>query len=233
MVCKVILPYTVHTFNRGTYSVAGRPQNRHQDRTRLRPGRDHQARQLLSPSIVYTTNTHSYTQIRSVFTGVAMMGVMHFYFKFTQPLFIQALMGLKTIYDASLVSIHLFGKPAVGPLERPFKAASMFGGECTSCLPSAGSLSYIAGRKQFFHISRSTSVPFVIPSILAMCSPYIGVHHVPYSFPAKGSPSVSSLINSQFLSMGSVYPSVLHRLQWLLSYGCCYLLCSLYTPVSW
>jgi hypothetical protein len=58
-----------------------------------------------------------------------MMAVMHIYFKYTQPLFMQALMGLKGIYDAKIVAIHLFGKPAVGDLKRPFKAAGgMFGG---------------------------------------------------------------------------------------------------------
>jgi hypothetical protein len=49
--------------------------------------------------------------------------------KYTQPLFIQALMGLKNLYDAKPVAIHLLGKPAEGDLKRPFKAASMFGGK--------------------------------------------------------------------------------------------------------
>jgi hypothetical protein len=48
--------------------------------------------------------------------------------KYTQPLFIQALMGLKNLYDAKPVAIHIVGKPAEGDLKRPFKAASMFGG---------------------------------------------------------------------------------------------------------
>jgi len=68
------------------------------------------------------------TQLRSAYVGIAMMAVMHIYFKYTQPLFMQALMGLKGIYDAKIVAIHLFGKPAVGDLKRPFKAAGgMFG----------------------------------------------------------------------------------------------------------
>ncbi|KAF8956181.1 PHO88-related membrane protein [Flammula alnicola] len=65
--------------------------------------------------------------LRSVYMGIAMMGVMHIYFKFTQPLFIQALMGIKNLYDAKPVAIHILGQPAVGDLKRPFKAASMFG----------------------------------------------------------------------------------------------------------
>ncbi|RXW20201.1 hypothetical protein EST38_g5647 [Candolleomyces aberdarensis] len=65
--------------------------------------------------------------LKGVYTGVAMMGVMHIYFKFTQPLFIQSLMGLKSLYDAKIVQIYILGKPATGDLQRPFKAASMFG----------------------------------------------------------------------------------------------------------
>lgn len=54
-----------------------------------------------------------------------MMAFLHGYMKFTQPLFIQSLMGLKGVYDAQLVAIHIFGKKAP---ERPFKAApGMFG----------------------------------------------------------------------------------------------------------
>ena len=59
--------------------------------------------------------------------GIAMMAVMHIYFKFTQPLFIQSLMGLKTLYDAKPVAIHLLGKPATGELKRPFKTPALFG----------------------------------------------------------------------------------------------------------
>ncbi|KAJ8079318.1 phosphate transporter (Pho88) [Marasmius tenuissimus] len=65
--------------------------------------------------------------LRSVYMGVAMMGFLHGYMKYTQPLFVQSLMGLKGIYDAKPVAIHLLGKPAEGDLKRPFKTAAMFG----------------------------------------------------------------------------------------------------------
>jgi len=61
--------------------------------------------------------------IRAVYMAVAMMGFMHIYMKFTQPLFIQGLMGLKSLYEAKPIQIHLFGKPAEGDLKRPFKAS--------------------------------------------------------------------------------------------------------------
>ena len=57
-----------------------------------------------------------------------MMTVFHLYLKYTQPLFIQALMGLKNLYDAKPVAIHILGKPADGDLKRPWKVQSMFGG---------------------------------------------------------------------------------------------------------
>ncbi|TCD61821.1 hypothetical protein EIP91_007866 [Steccherinum ochraceum] len=65
--------------------------------------------------------------IRGVYMGLAMMVFLHGYMKYTQPLFIQALMGLKNLYDAKIVSIHLLGKPAEGDLKRPFVAPALFG----------------------------------------------------------------------------------------------------------
>lgn len=57
------------------------------------------------------------------------MAFLHIYLKYTQPLFVQALMGLKSLYEAKTVKIHLLGRPADGDLKRPFKGAGgMFGG---------------------------------------------------------------------------------------------------------
>ncbi|KAI5122513.1 hypothetical protein M0805_005241 [Coniferiporia weirii] len=67
--------------------------------------------------------------VRSVYIGLAMMGFLHVYMNFTQPLFIQGLMGLKGLYDAKPVAIYVLGKPAEGDLKRPFKSGGgMFGG---------------------------------------------------------------------------------------------------------
>ncbi|KAG6896173.1 hypothetical protein C0992_009867 [Termitomyces sp. T32_za158] len=65
--------------------------------------------------------------LRAAYMGIAMMAFMHLYLKYTQPLFIQALMTLKNLYDAKLVAIHVLGKKADGDLKRPFKTAGMFG----------------------------------------------------------------------------------------------------------
>ncbi|KAG5370287.1 Inorganic phosphate transport protein [Yarrowia sp. C11] len=66
--------------------------------------------------------------IRGVFTGIAMMGFMHIYMKYTNPLLLQSIMPIKSAIEQNIVQIHVFGKPASGDLKRPFKAASMFGG---------------------------------------------------------------------------------------------------------
>ncbi|KAL4882234.1 inorganic phosphate transporter Pho88 [Aspergillus karnatakaensis] len=67
--------------------------------------------------------------IKSQFMGVGMMGVMHLYFKYTNPLLIQSIIPLKGAFESNLVKIHVFGKPATGDLARPFKAATSFLGQ--------------------------------------------------------------------------------------------------------
>lgn len=63
------------------------------------------------------------TQIRSIFTSLAMMGFMHIYMKYTNPLVMQSISSVKSALEANIVKIHLFGTPATGDLKRPFKAA--------------------------------------------------------------------------------------------------------------
>ncbi|KAL5360751.1 inorganic phosphate transporter Pho88 [Aspergillus floccosus] len=64
--------------------------------------------------------------IKGQLMGVGMMGVMHLYFKYTNPLLIQSIIPLKSALESNLVKIHVFGKPATGDLQRPFKAANSF-----------------------------------------------------------------------------------------------------------
>lgn len=71
------------------------------------------------------------TQIKGVFTSVAMMGFLHLYLKYTQPLFVQAIMAFKSLYEAKTVKIHVLGQNAEGDLKRPFKTGpGLFGGAC-------------------------------------------------------------------------------------------------------
>lgn len=61
--------------------------------------------------------------VKSVFTSLAMMGFMHIYMGYTNPLVMQSVSSVKSAFEANIVKIHLFGVPAAGDLKRPFKAA--------------------------------------------------------------------------------------------------------------
>ncbi|KAL1582722.1 hypothetical protein WHR41_08618 [Cladosporium halotolerans] len=81
-----------------------------------------------------TTTVHAYDQqqLRNLFKsqvmGVGMMGVMHLYFHYTNPLLIQSIIPFKGALEGNLVKVHVFGQPAAGELKRPWKAAGGFGG---------------------------------------------------------------------------------------------------------
>ncbi|BFZ55594.1 phosphate transporter (Pho88) [Savitreella phatthalungensis] len=86
------------------------------------------------PSLV-TTTVKEYDMLelqkgfKGALMGVAMMAVMHLYFKFSQPLLVQSILPVKNAFETKLASIHVFGKPATGDNKRPFKAApGLFGG---------------------------------------------------------------------------------------------------------
>ncbi|KAF2446485.1 inorganic phosphate transporter-like protein pho88 [Karstenula rhodostoma CBS 690.94] len=91
------------------------------------------------PKFVATTvKAYDLQQLQSLFKaqlmGVGMMGVMHIYLKYTNPLLIQSIIPLKGAFEGNLVKVHLFGQPATGDLQRPWKAAggimgAMQGGE--------------------------------------------------------------------------------------------------------
>jgi Phosphate transport (Pho88) len=81
------------------------------------------------------------TQVKGVYTSIAMMGFLHVYLKYSQPLFVQAIMAFKSLYEAKIVKIHVLGQAADGDLKRPFKSGpGLFGGPCPSSSPSALSL---------------------------------------------------------------------------------------------
>lgn len=81
-----------------------------------------------------TTTIHSYDlqQLKSMFKsqlmGLGMMGVMHLYFKYTNPLLIQSIIPLKGAFEGNLFKIYMLGQPAIGDLKRPWKAAGGFMG---------------------------------------------------------------------------------------------------------
>lgn len=83
------------------------------------------------PKLV-TTTVHAYdlqalkSMMKSQVFGIAMMGFMHLYMKYTNPLLIQSIIPLKGAFECNLVKIHVYGQPASGDLKRPFKQAAGF-----------------------------------------------------------------------------------------------------------
>ncbi|KAL6855477.1 phosphate transporter (Pho88) [Amphichorda felina] len=91
--------------------------------------------------VTTTIQAYDSAQIKTAFRGqlmgMAMMGFMHLYLKYTNPLLIQSIIPLKSALENNLVKIHVYGQPASGDLKRPFKAAAGFmsamqGGETQS-----------------------------------------------------------------------------------------------------
>jgi len=136
---------TVQVLVLGTYYYVSLKIKKKNDQTVLKyveaPGAMSQ-----EPGSLVTTTVRDYDLtetsklLRAAYMGIAMMAFMHIYLKYTQPLFIQALMGLKSLYDAKLVAIHVLGKKAEGDLKRPFKTAGMFGAAPTGPATDAASI---------------------------------------------------------------------------------------------
>lgn len=79
------------------------------------------------PKLVTTTiNAYDNQQLRNLVRtqvmGVAMMGFMHVYMKYTNPLVVQSIIPIKSALESNLAKIYIWGKPASGDLKRPFKA---------------------------------------------------------------------------------------------------------------
>lgn len=85
------------------------------------------------PAQLVTTTNRDYDlsetskAAKQVLMGIAMIMVFHLYFKYTQPLIIQAILPMKNALESKVAQIYLFGKPATGDLKRPFKVAGPFG----------------------------------------------------------------------------------------------------------
>lgn len=80
--------------------------------------------------VTTTIQAYDTQQVRTAFRGqlmgVAMMGFMHLYMQYTNPLLIQSIIPTKSAFESNLAKIHLFGQPASGDLKRPFKQAQGF-----------------------------------------------------------------------------------------------------------
>ncbi|CZR53507.1 probable PHO88 (involved in phosphate transport) [Phialocephala subalpina] len=112
----------------GLYAYIHLVINKKKDMTTLKYVEQPQMGSTEEPKLI-TTTVHAYdvaqmkTLYKAQLMGVGMMCVMHLYFKYTNPLIIQSIIPLKSALEGNMVKIHLFGKPAIGDLKRPFKVA--------------------------------------------------------------------------------------------------------------
>ena len=86
-----------------------------------------------SPPLITTTvqdydTTQLKSGVKSAFMGIGMMGVMHLYFGYSQPLLVQSVMPIKNVLESKVAQIHLFGKDPTGDLKRPWKTGGLFAG---------------------------------------------------------------------------------------------------------
>src|SRR5271170_5796497 len=84
------------------------------------------------PLITTTVQEYDTSQlksaVKSTFMGIGMMGVMHLYFGYTQPLLVQSIMPIKTVVESKVAKVHLLGSQPVGDLKRPWKTGGLFAG---------------------------------------------------------------------------------------------------------
>jgi len=84
------------------------------------------------PLITTTVQEYDTSQLKSgikaAFMGIGMMGVMHLYFGYTQPLLVQSIMPIKNVIESKVAKIHLFGNEPAGDLKRPWKTGGLFSG---------------------------------------------------------------------------------------------------------
>jgi hypothetical protein len=84
------------------------------------------------PLITTTVQEYDLSQlksaVKSAFMGIGMMGVMHLYFGYTQPLLVQSIMPIKNAIEGKVAKVHLLGKDPVGDLKRPWKTGGLFAG---------------------------------------------------------------------------------------------------------
>ncbi|KAF8257978.1 inorganic phosphate transporter Pho88, partial [Lactarius quietus] len=67
--------------------------------------------------------------IKGVFPSMAMMAFFCIYLKYSQPLFVQAIIAFKYLYKAKTIKNHILGHKANSDLKWPFKSG---GGMFTS-----------------------------------------------------------------------------------------------------
>jgi hypothetical protein len=85
------------------------------------------------PKRITTTNaeydaTKVNELIKQVLIAVGIVGFIHYKWGYVQPLVLQAIMPLKSMFEAKVVKVYVMGQAAVEGLKRPWVADSPFAG---------------------------------------------------------------------------------------------------------
>ena len=74
---------------------------------------------------IYNHDTQQWCSlIKNQLMSISMVAILHLYFKLPNPLLVQSIMTLKGALQSQLVLVHVFGKPAVGDLRRPWETSA-------------------------------------------------------------------------------------------------------------
>ena len=78
---------------------------------------------------------------------VAIMAGIHYKWGYLRPLFLQAILGYKTLYSMPLVQVHVLGVEAAGTLARPWRPANPFAppAPADGAVPTAATAAVDAG----------------------------------------------------------------------------------------
>lgn len=66
-------------------------------------------------------------QINQILMSFGILSAIHYFFGYSQPLFMQAILPWKNLLTHQLSLVHLWGCKAEGDLQRPWKPANPFG----------------------------------------------------------------------------------------------------------
>ncbi|KAK9460675.1 inorganic phosphate transporter Pho88 [Lipomyces oligophaga] len=80
-------------------------------------------KKLITTTVKEYDNNQVSSAMRSSFFGIAILVFMHFKMGYTNPLVLQSILPIKSLFEQKIVQIHVLGKAASGDLKRPFKAA--------------------------------------------------------------------------------------------------------------
>ncbi|KAL7746529.1 phosphate transporter (Pho88) [Sorochytrium milnesiophthora] len=82
---------------------------------------------LVETTVSEYDQEQAYNSAKQTVLTILMVGALHLYLGYTQPLFLQVFLPWKTLYSSPVIQVHLLGRPAVGELARPWTPPNPLG----------------------------------------------------------------------------------------------------------